>query len=345
MTTILWLLPLAACVSFGLTWLVRRYAWARQLVDVPNDRSSHLTVTARGGGMAIVLTFLCGLAALYGADLVRPSFLAAVCGGGGLVALTGFVDDHRHIAALWRLLSHLLAVAWALYWLDGASFASTGGLATVPPWLVNSLAAVCMIWLVNLYNFMVGIDGIASIEAITVSFGGVVILLIVEPATLSWAAPALLIASVAGFLYWNYPPARIFMGDAGSGFLGFVLAVFCVQASWIGAEVFSAWLILLGVFIVDASVTLLRRVLRGYRMHEAHRSHAYQYASRVYGAHKSVALAVGAINLIWLLPLASLVAFGILDWAVGLLTAYTPLVWLAFKLKSGAEEQQNDRIV
>lgn len=344
MTTILWLLPVAVCASFSFTWLLRRYAYARQLVDVPTDRSSHQTPTARGGGIAIVLTFLLGLPVLYSANFVHPSFLAAVCGGGGLVALIGFVDDHRHVPAPWRLLTHLLAVAWALYWLDGMSFASTTEFVAIPPWLVNSLAAVCMVWLVNLYNFMDGIDGIASTEAITVSFGGAVVLLIVEPATHSWIAPALLIASVAGFLYWNYPPARIFMGDAGSGFLGFVLAAFCVQASWIGPEVFWAWLILLGVFIVDASVTLLRRVLRGKRMHEAHHSHAYQYASRVFGAHKPVTLVVGAINLIWLLPLATLVAYGVLDWKFGLLTAYSPLVWLAFSLKAGAEEQQSDRI-
>jgi Fuc2NAc and GlcNAc transferase len=194
--------------------------------------------------------------------------------------------------------------------------------------------------MVNLYNFMDGIDGIASIEAITVCFGGALVFFIAGPTDHSWLTPALLLASVAGFLYWNYPPARIFMGDAGSGFLGFALAVLCVQAAWVAVGVFWAWIILLGVFVVDASVTLVRRMLRGHRLHEPHRSHAYQYASRKYGTHGRISLAVGAINLFWLLPLALLVASAFVDWKIGVPIAYAPLLWLAGRYKSGAAEKQ-----
>lgn len=335
---VLWLLPAAACVSFALTWLVRRYALVRQLVDVPNERSSHQLATTRGGGLAIVLTFLCAVQLLYFAELVHPSLVLAICGGGGLVALVGFIDDHRHISAFWRLVAHFLGAAWALYWLGGASQAALAG--PISPWFVYSLAAVCMVWLVNLYNFMDGIDGIASIEAITVCFGGAILYWIAEPTNYLWLAPMLLLGSVAGFLYWNYPPARIFMGDAGSGFLGFVIGVFCIQAAWIAEEVFWAWIILLAVFIVDSTVALIRRLLRGKRLDEAHRSHAYQYASRKYGGHKAISLAVGAINLFWLLPLALLVAFSLVDWTIGVAVAYLPLLWLAFRYKSGAGELQ-----
>ena len=333
----LWLLPAAALLSFCLTWLVRRYALSRQLIDVPGERSSHRTATTRGGGLAIVLTFLCGLSILYAAGLVPSSVLAAICGGGGLVALIGFVDDHRDIPAEWRLLAHFLAAALALYWLGGAP--PIVGVA-VPAWAFAGLAALWMVWLVNLYNFMDGIDGIASIEAITVCFGALLLHVIAAPSSDLWLGPALLLASVAGFLYWNYPPARIFMGDAGSGFLGFVLAVFCVQATWVAVDLFWAWIILLGVFVVDSSVTLMRRMLRRQKLHEAHRSHAYQYASRKHGTHERVSLAVGAINLVWLLPLALLVASAILDWKIGLPIAYAPLIWLAFRYKSGASEMQ-----
>ena len=332
-----WLLPAAAFLSFCLTWLVRRYALSRQLIDVPGERRSHRTATTRGGGLAIVLTFLCGLSILYAAGLVPRSVLAAICGGGGLVALIGFVDDHRHVPAYLRLLTHFLGAAWALYWLGvppGTGFAS------VPAWVFTGLAAVWIVWLVNLYNFMDGIDGIASIEAITVCFGAALLYFIVLPASGLWLGPALLLASVAGFLYWNYPPARIFMGDAGSGFLGFVLAAFCIQATWSGAGMFWAWIILLGVFVVDSSVTLVRRMLRGQKLHKAHRSHAYQYASRKHGTHERISLAVGAINLVWLLPLSLLVASANLDGRIGLAIAYAPLLWLAFRYKSGADETQ-----
>lgn len=336
MISVYWLLPAAALSSLCLTWLVRQYALARQLVDVPGERSSHQTATPRGGGVAIGLTYLGGLSVLYAAGLVSPDFYLAVCGGGGLVALIGFVDDHRHIPAGWRLLVHFLAAAWALYWFRGAPPVMDAGAW----WLLTGFAALCMAWLVNLYNFMDGIDGIAGIEGITVCFGAALLHYMLDPADGLWLAPALLMASVAGFLFWNYPPARIFMGDSGSGFLGFVLAVFCVQASWVAMETFWALAILLGVFIVDATVALVRRKLRSQPLHEAHRSHAYQYASRKYGTHQGVSLVVGAVNLLWLLPLALLVGSASLDWKAGLPVAYAPLIWLAFRYKSGAIETQ-----
>jgi Fuc2NAc and GlcNAc transferase len=150
----------------------------------------------------------------------------------------------------------------------------------------------------------------------------------------------LLLAAVAGFLCWNFPPARIFMGDAGSGFLGLMLGLLSIQAAGVNPDFFWAWLILLGVFVVDATVTLLRRLMRRQKLYEAHRSHAYQYASRKYGAHRPVTLAAGAINLLWLMPLAMLVGLGYVDGALGLLVAYAPLVRVAFLFKAGAAEEQ-----
>ena len=333
-----WLVAAAALSSFCLTWLVRRYAISHQLIDVPGERSSHRSATPRGGGVAIALTYLGGVSILYGADLVSPEFFAALSGGGGLVALIGFLDDHQDVPARWRLLAHFLAAAWALYWLGGAPPVMGAG---TPTWFLTGIAVLCIVWLVNLYNFMDGIDGIAGIETITVCFGVALLHLIAAPAEGLWPGPALLMAATAGFLFWNYPPARIFMGDSGSGFLGFVLAVLCVQASWVALELFWAVAILLGVFIVDATMTLVRRKLRGLRAHAAHRSHAYQYAARKYGTHERVSLAIGAINLLWLLPLALLVGSATLDWRIGLPMAYAPLLWLAFAYKSGATESQD----
>jgi Fuc2NAc and GlcNAc transferase len=208
-------------------------------------------------------------------------------------------------------------------------------------WIISVLATLYLVWLLNLYNFMDGIDGIASIEALTVCIGGILLYLIALPGSQNWAGPALLFASVAGFCYWNLPPARIFMGDAGSGFLGVIFGAFSIQAAWAAPELFWAWTILLGVFITDASVTLIRRLWRGHRYDEAHRSHAYQRAARRLGAHRPISLAVGAINLVWLSPLALLVALGYLDAAPGLLIAYAPLLWLTVLLGAGGPEAQN----
>jgi Fuc2NAc and GlcNAc transferase len=120
-----------------------------------------------------------------------------------------------------------------------------------------------LVWLLNLYNFMDGIDGLACIEAITVCLGGALVYVLAVPRGEGWMVPVLLLSAVTGFLVWNFPRARIFMGDAGSGFLGLSIGVLSIQNSWAAPELFWSWVILLGTFIVDATVTLIRRIMRG----------------------------------------------------------------------------------
>lgn len=332
-----WLLPVLAGVSLLLTGALRRYALARSLMDVPNARSSHSVPTPRGGGVAIVLSFLAALPLLAVVGVLPWPVLWALMGAGAWVAVVGFLDDHGHIAARWRLLAHFIGVAWALGWLGGLPSLAVFGFDLELGWLGYVLAAFYLVWLLNLYNFMDGIDGIASVEAISVCLGGALLYaLLGEPAAV--VAPLLLAVAVAGFLFWNFPPARIFMGDAGSGFLGIALGVLSLQAAWIAPQLLWSWLILLGVFTVDATWTLFRRLLRGDKVYEAHRSHAYQYASRRFGNHLPVTLAVLGINLLWLLPIALWVGLGGLDGLLGLLVAYLPLVVLAVKFKAGERE-------
>lgn len=336
----IFLLPLLACLlSFLLTGVLRRYALARSLLDLPNARSSHLAPTPRGGGVAIVLTFLLGLPLLLWADAMTWREMVGLGGAGALVALVGFIDDHRHIAARWRLLAHFVAAAWALLWMGGLPPLNLFGMTFDASWPVYVFTLLYLVWLLNLYNFMDGIDGLAGVEAISVCLGGA-LLYWLTAAGAGWRTPMLLLAAVAGFLCWNFPRARIFMGDAGSGFLGLMLGLLSIQAAWVSQSFFWAWLILLGVFIVDATLTLLRRLLRRQKLHEAHRSHAYQYASRQFGAHWPVTLTTCAINLLWLLPFALLVGLGHLDGITGLFVAYAPLVWLAARFKAGAAEAQ-----
>lgn len=336
------LFVLAALVSFGLTAVLRRYALAHRLLDLPNQRSSHKTPTPRGGGVAIVLSFLVGLPGLLWFDALALQELMGLAGAGVLVALIGFLDDHRHIAARWRLVVHVSAACWALFWMGGLPPLLLFGVVIDLGWSAQVLAVLYLVWLLNLYNFMDGIDGLAAVEAMTVCAGGAILYALDSPALATWGAPMLLFAAVTGFLLWNFPPARIFMGDAGSGFLGLMLGLFSIQAAWVNSSFFWAWLILLGVFIVDATLTLFRRLARRLKPHEAHRSHAYQYASRKYRSHRRVTLAIGAINLLWLLPLALLVGMAFLDPAAGILVAYAPLFWLALRFKAGAAELQED---
>ncbi len=332
---------LAALLLAGLfTGWLRRYALAASLIDIPNARSSHQLPTPRGGGLSIVIVFLLGLLSLFCLDLVTASVLWALLGAGSIVAITGFLDDHGHIAARWRLLVHFSAAAWGLYCLGGLPvlILAVPGFELVAlelGWLGQLLAVLYLVWLLNLYNFMDGIDGLASIEAITVSLAAALLYVLQAEVSALWIVPVLLAVTVSGFLVWNFPPAKIFMGDAGSGFLGIVLGLLSIQAAWLDSSFFWSWLILLAVFITDATWTLFRRLLRGDKVYQAHCSHGYQYAARCYGSHKKVSLAVAVINIIWLLPLALAVGLNQLNAVLGLLLAYLPLMFLAIVFRAG----------
>lgn len=334
----LWLLPGLAGVSLLLTWLLRRYALSTSLIDTPNARSSHSVPTPRGGGVAIVISFLAAVPALAFADLLPWSWAWAMLGAGMGVAILGFMDDHGHIAARWRLLGHFLAAVWVLFFLQGLGPVRVFGYLLDLGWFGNFLAVVYLVWLLNLYNFMDGIDGIASVEALCACLGMCVIYWLVGQPLLVWT-PLVFSMAVVGFLYWNFPPARIFMGDAGSGFIGIVLGTFSLQAGAVSPQLLWAWLIMLGVFIVDATFTLIRRLIRGDKVYEAHRSHAYQFASRQFGHHRPVTLAVACINIFWLFPVALAVVLLDVDGLFGLALAYAPLVWLAVRFHAGALER------
>ena len=331
-----WLLIAVGLGSFVLTAVIRRYALWRSILDVPGARSSHSVPTPRGGGVAIVCAYLLALILLWHQGVLADGDSLALVGAGLLVAVVGFMDDHRHIPARWRLLGHFAAAGWALSCLGGLPAIVVGGM-TVGSLVLLPFALFYLVWLLNLYNFMDGIDGIAGIEAIVVCLCMCVIYAIGGHAQAS-TAPLLLAVAVAGFLVWNFPPARIFMGDAGSGFLGISLGVLSLQGAWQDPAYLWAWIILLGVFIVDATVTLLRRLINGEKVYEAHRSHAYQYAARATGRHLHVTLAVAMITLGWLAPVAICVAVFKLDGLLGTLIAYCPLVVLCLKYRAGQAE-------
>ncbi|MDB5981226.1 MAG: glycosyl transferase [Pseudomonas sp.] len=332
-----WLAAVSVGASFILTFWLRRYALSKSLLDIPNARSSHSIPTPRGGGVAIVITYIVAVWAIALSGTVGGPLCIALSGSGLIIAAIGFLDDHGHIAARWRLLGHFLAAVWGLYWLGGLPPVHVFGLEVDLGLYGQVLAAFYLVWLLNLYNFMDGIDGIASVEAISVCLGAALVYGFAGHTDQAGLLLALA-AAVAGFFYWNFPPARIFMGDAGSGFLGIILGLLSLQAAWISSQLLWAWLILLGVFIVDATVTLIRRLVRGDKVYEAHRSHAYQFAARRYGKHLPVTSAVAAINILWLLPVAlSVVEFG-LDGALGVVVAYVPLVVVAIRLRAGELE-------
>ncbi len=320
--------------SIVMTGAIRHYALSRQILDVPNHRSSHAIPTPRGGGLAFVICFLMIALMLLVFKFINLNNALAILGSGLVIAAIGLIDDHQHIPAKPRLFAHFMACIFAVVALGGMPSVSVLGWSLPTGFFINGLAVFYLVWLLNLYNFMDGIDGIAAIESMSVCLGGAFLywwLGVPEHALL----PLVLAFAVAGFLYWNFPPARIFMGDSGSGFLGITLGVMSIYAASVKPQLFWSWLILLAVFIVDATVTLLYRGLKGEKLMEAHCSHAYQHASRHVGSHLFVTLMVLLINGLWLFPLAFLVGIEAIDGFTGLLIACFPLMILALYLGAG----------
>jgi UDP-N-acetylmuramyl pentapeptide phosphotransferase/UDP-N-acetylglucosamine-1-phosphate transferase len=287
-------LHLALCLlatfvgSAGLTWIVRRVALARSLVDRPNQRSAHTRPTPRLGGIGIMGTFLPTAAVVLwlGAG-ARESFV--VLGATALISILGLVDDLRPLPARVRF-GVQIAAALAVV---GTSAMSAADVWLVlpeacPPWLAAILSVLWIVWMTNLYNFMDGIDGLAGGQAI---FGTIA----VAAAAALGGAPeiavlALLLGAASlGFLRFNFPPASIFMGDVGSTAIGFFVASlpFLPSAGPVPIEVVG---IAFAMFILDATVTLLRRMSRGERFFEAHRSHFYQRLLKYGVPHRTITL-------------------------------------------------------
>ena len=222
----------SAVLAALLTLIIRRSALHKQLLDIPNDRSLHSVPTPRGGGAAIVLAFAASIIALYATNYVETKNAMILIGCGALVAITGFLDDRQLLSyARSRLAIHFVAAAIAV--------SALGGLPTLPVFGTDVslglfggiLAAVYLVWLLNLFNFMDGIDGISGAEVVSVC-GAAAFLIHRTTHDYNIASlPLALAAATLGFLVFNWPPAKIFMGDVGSGFVGFIIGVFSLIAA------------------------------------------------------------------------------------------------------------------
>ena len=322
-----------------LTYVFMRVITRVGILDVPNERSSHTQPTPRGGGLSIVVTFIAFLAAnsWFGFIPVEDSVTTALIIGGILITAIGFADDLRGISARWRFLIHLVAVIISLWMLQTLPEIQFLGFELESRYVSFVLLSLSLLWVINLFNFMDGIDGIAGVEVICASASGALIL--ITKGAHDWSLIlGFLGASTAGFLVWNWPPARVFMGDACSGFVGFTLGMLAIASSADGIINVWSWLILFGIFVVDATTTLVTRILRGERWFEAHRSHAYQILSRRFNSHGKVSVGVLLINAVWLLPFAVL-ATEYPYWAAAICcVALFPLLFVAIRVGAGRRE-------
>ncbi|MBO9718333.1 MAG: glycosyl transferase [Pseudoxanthomonas sp.] len=311
MTLAAWLV-LHALVSGVMTWLALVYARRRNLVDLPGERRSHSVPTPRGGGLGITCALLAGYLVATAVSAVPAGKVACIAGGLVLVAGIGWIDDHRPLSAWVRLAVQCLAgvlLAWGMHGADGR-------------WGWALLTAGLVPVLVNVWNFMDGINGLATTQATLVALG------------FAWLAPGIAYAALAlavaaaAFLPFNFPRARIFLGDVGSGTLGYALATLGSAAA---AELaWSATLLLLplSAFLIDASLTLGRRILAGERWWQPHTSHLYQVCVKAGFGHSSVT----AVYLLFSL-LAIILAFAFSGASPGLAGTAT-FVWFACAIAS-----------
>ena len=326
----------SAVLAALLTLIIRKSALHKELLDIPNERSLHTVPTPRGGGAAIVLVFTAAIIALTAIDYVETKNAVILIGCGAIIALTGFLDDRQLLShARSRLALHFVAALIAVSALGGLPTLPVFGTDVSLGFFGGVLATVYLVWLLNLFNFMDGIDGISGAEVVSVC-GAAAFLIHRTTHDYNIASlPLVLAAATLGFLVFNWPPAKIFMGDVGSGFVGFIIGVFSLIAAKNVGSLGWVWIILLGVFIVDATVTLIGRLVRKQKPHIAHRSHAFQHLALRFGSHKKVTIGVVTVNLVWLFPIAFAVAEGRIDGFAGVLIAYTPLTIAALILGAG----------
>jgi glycosyltransferase WbpL len=292
-------------LAFGIALVLSHKAHLFGLVDVPNERSSHSRPTPRGGGLAIFIAVT--LSVWFCRDSVDGGIVwRNLLIGAGAIAIIGLWDDARSVSPYLRLCVHAIAAVFLVLAFPvepefqlakGVSISGAGAIA---------LSCIGVVSLVNVFNFMDGIDGLAASEAAFVTAGAALLLLLISGHSHAPVALVCLLVSAAsaGFLVLNWSPARIFLGDVGSGFLGFAIAAVVLWTLVEHLVSFWVWLILGGLFVADAAVTFFRRLARGENVATAHRMHAYQRLARAWSSHQRVTLLATLINCLWLFPLA-----------------------------------------
>jgi UDP-N-acetylmuramyl pentapeptide phosphotransferase/UDP-N-acetylglucosamine-1-phosphate transferase len=299
--------------SFIITWIFRNFSLKRKILDIPNERSSHTVPTPRGGGLAIVIAWYTGITALFFMGMLNKSLYFALLSG-LLLAGTSLIDDVIDLKPIIRLIAQIITVITAFFLLNGIQQVPVFGKVILPVILLYPITILGMVWFINLFNFLDGIDGYASLEAIALAiafflFTGHNINLI-------------LIASVLGFLIWNWPKAKIFMGDVGSTQLGFIIVVLGIYFHNENKLSIIYWIILSAPFWFDATLTLFRRWRNKEKLSQAHRKHIYQRLVLSGFSHLKVDLFLISLNIVLTILVFLCVKYNVLQIPLLILTLF-----------------------
>jgi UDP-N-acetylmuramyl pentapeptide phosphotransferase/UDP-N-acetylglucosamine-1-phosphate transferase len=274
-------------LSFALTYFIRLFALKNKIVSIPNERSLHDIPTPHGGGLAIVISWYVGISILFFFSKIDKNLYFALLSG-VILTLVSLIDDLRGLKPYIRLIFHFITSIIAFVLLGGLRQLVIPGIEMNYLFLIYPLAIIGMVWFINLFNFMDGVDGFASLEAITICL----VLFLLSGSIIN----LLLLACVSGFLFWNWPKAKIFMGDVGSTQLGFILVVLGIYFHNTYQFSILNWIMLSSPFWFDATMTLYRRWRNGEKLGEAHRKHAYQRIVQAGFSHLKVNVFLLIIN-------------------------------------------------
>ena len=276
-------------ISFFLTYFIKNYMIKKSLVASVNERSSHTTPTPHGGGIALSVTWFIGLGYLYFMGQIETNLFFALLIG-AIISIVSFFDDIYELSPKIRLFAQSIVALGGLYFLGEFETFTFGIFDIQNPIFTNIFAFFMIIWFINLYNFLDGINGYAGSEAVFLALSGFVL----------FGGNHFLVLAVAvlGFLYWNWNKAKIFMGDVGSTLLGYNIAIFTIYYANQEATNFWVWIILFALFWFDATLTLIRRKLNKEKLSQAHKKHAYQRLTQAGWSHYKVTNYSIGINLI-----------------------------------------------
>jgi Fuc2NAc and GlcNAc transferase len=290
----------AFLLTAGGTWAFRALATRQGVLAVPNQRSLHRRPTPSGGGAVFTIVFLT-MIGVYWLFVPAESLSGwALLGGGAAAVLAGVADDRFGLAQPVKLLVYGLLAAWILVCDGGRPFIDL----PLTPWPVDiGLSWAGLVWVMGLYNFMDGIDGMAASGGVFISGAMAIALQLAGVQGLLIPSACLLAGVCLGFLVFNWPPASIFMGDSGSLFLGYVFAALVESTIVHGQLSVWTWTIIFGYFAGDTTTTTALRLISVPRFYEGHKSHAYQNLARILDSHLRVLRGVVLYHVIWLLPL------------------------------------------
>lgn len=290
---------------FGV-WRYRAFARRRGIKAEPNFRSLHQGPVPRGGGLVFSAVSILAVAGLWSVGLIAPTLARALIVAGIGATLVGFVDDAIQIRPLWKLLAQMALAALVLISFDARPLID---IHVVPNVVELALSWLGLVWLLNVYNFMDGVDGMASSGAIFMSTAVIAALIAARIGGFSSGDEgltlvcAVIVACNSAFMVFNRPPASIFMGDAGSLFLGVFFSVLLVKTVVEAQISLWTWVVIFGYFAGDTTTTSIIRIFVTPKWYAEHRSHAYQNLARVWHSHSAVVLGVTAYSFAWLLPL------------------------------------------